>query len=103
MAEFKLLIVLAWIIAGLICAIVVAVCEIRNEARDGGRRDSDDMPPALLGIVMGVLVPIVIVVLMAIGFYKAFNSVATKLARVERLPEVKARKLREADKFMDNQ
>lgn len=99
--SIDLLIAVTWIVAGLICALVVTILEMRSDARKDGHRDPDDMPPAAEGILLGALVPLVAVVLLAIGFYMTLNWMATKLARIDRLPEVRARKLKAADALMD--
>jgi hypothetical protein len=94
-------IVIAWTVAGLICATVVATLEIRSDARKGKARRGDDLSPVAEGILMGVIVPFVIIALVACGLYKTLEFMATKLARVDRLPEVQARKTKQADAIME--
>jgi hypothetical protein len=98
---------LAWAVGGLPLGLSAAAYEHRREAREDAARlaegsraiDRDgDAPPALMGLAAWVFAPIAVVALVGVGLFLAFDGLTYRLARVDRMPEVRAAKLKEMER-----
>lgn len=89
-----LAVILGYLSIGFVTGLVVAVREERDRAR-GGHHDGDS--PGATILVMTVVWPLFAFALLVVGAGGVAVWLTRRLARVERLPEVRERRIREAE------
>jgi type IV secretory pathway TrbD component len=101
------IVLLAWAGGGFGLGLFAAAHEHRREAREDAARLAEggrpvdrggDVSPALMGLVAWVFAPLGVITLVGIGLFLAFDRVTKRLARVDRMPEVRAARLKEMER-----
>lgn len=99
-----------YVLTGLVCGIAAEINEERRRARWRVKHppgtyvaDTSEKPWKSMGVFWFMFLgwPLVLPVILGIGFHNRVEKMTKKLARVDRIPEVAAKKLEKMEKEVD--